>query len=77
MPTPTEEEIDDLLYFSRVNEVPEFKELLEESSKRHGCSTTEVIKAVVDEISGNTILHYSSANGHIGNFTWSCLNLFS
>jgi uncharacterized protein len=66
MTTPTEEEIDDLLYFSRVNEVPEFKELLHESSRRHSCSIAEIVQVVVDETSGNTILHYSSANGHIG-----------
>lgn len=66
MATLTEEEIDDILYFSRVNELEEFKQTLAEIKTAKNYSEVDILKAAVDSETGNTALHYASANGHIG-----------
>ena len=62
----TEDEIEDFLYFARVNELDDLKAQVLQSSRQHNCSDADILKAVADEESGNTALHYSSANGHLG-----------
>lgn len=57
------DEIDDLLYFTRVNEVEDLKQTITELSQKYGCSERDVLISAVDPDSGNTILHYCSANG--------------
>lgn len=63
MPALTADEIDDLLYFTRVNEADELQETLSELSRKSNCSKKDVVRACVDPESGNTVLHYASANG--------------
>jgi hypothetical protein len=62
-PALTFDEIDDLLYFTRVNEVDDLKQTVTELSQTYGCSERDVLISAVDPDSGNTILHYCSANG--------------
>lgn len=63
MPSLTLDEIDDLLYFTRVNEVEDLQQTISELSEKYNCSQRDVIPAGVDPESGNTLLHYCSANG--------------
>lgn len=57
------DEIDDLLYFTRVNEAQDLKQTIAELSHKYNCSERDVLTSAVDPESGNTILHYCSANG--------------
>ena len=54
---PSLEEIDDFLYFVRSDEIAELKEFL--SSR----STWNI--NIAESETGNTALHYASANGHL------------
>jgi len=65
-PTLNEEEIDDLLYFSRVGDSNEFNALLSELCKRENCSVPELLSVARDPESGNGVLHMLSANGFSG-----------
>ncbi|KAK5120776.1 hypothetical protein LTR85_005842 [Meristemomyces frigidus] len=57
------EEIDDLLYFTRVNEGQDLQQALTELSQKYQCKPRDVLEACVDSETGNTVLHYCSANG--------------
>lgn len=57
------DEIDDLLYFTRVNEPVDLNQTVSELSQKYNCSDHDVLSSAVDQGSGNTILHYCSANG--------------
>jgi hypothetical protein len=57
------DEIDDLLYFTRVNEAQDLNQTIAELAQKYGCSDRDVLLSAVDPESGNTILHYCSANG--------------
>lgn len=63
----TEEEIDDVLYCSRVNDLEELKPLI---SSLHAKCTSEspasIILAAVDAETGNNAAHYACGNGHLG-----------
>ncbi|EMC93756.1 hypothetical protein BAUCODRAFT_74420 [Baudoinia panamericana UAMH 10762] len=62
-PALTEDEVDDLLHFTRVNEAQELQDTTSELSKKYGCQPQQVIEACKDPESSNTILHFCSANG--------------
>jgi uncharacterized protein len=66
MTSLTEDEIEDFLYFARANDISEFKNALIQSSQDRNIAAAEIIKAVIEDESGNTPLHYGSANGHLG-----------
>lgn len=70
-----EEEIDDLIYLARVNELDEFKTELEKLTTRENCDVASIILAAKDSESGNGVLHMAAANGHVGMshspFPWS------
>lgn len=63
LPTLTVDEIDDLLYFTRVNEVQELEQTISSLTQRYSCQSHDILQASVDPDSGNTVLHYCSANG--------------
>lgn len=67
-PTLNEEEIDDLIYFARVNELGEIKEELEKLTTREKCDVADIVRVAKDEQSGNGVLHMAAANGHVGTF---------
>lgn len=65
-----EDEIDDILYSSRINNPQDLFGYLTESAQRHSGDATkrlDVLAAAIDPENGNTILHYAGANGHTGN----------
>lgn len=64
-PSLTLDEIDDLLYFTRVNEVEDLQQTLAGLSQKYSCSQQDIINAAVDPESGNTVFHYCSANGFV------------
>lgn len=60
-----EDEIDDLLYFSRANEATELSEFLTALSTKYSTDALSITRAAQDPYSKNTILHYAAANGHV------------
>jgi uncharacterized protein len=62
-PALTFEEIDDLLYFTRANEAEDLQQTIAELSQKYSCSPRDVLRACIDAETGNTVLHYCSANG--------------
>jgi len=68
-PALTADEIDDLLYFTRVNEVNDLRQTVTELAQKYQCGTKEVLAAGVDPESGNSVLHYCAANGLAGMIT--------
>jgi len=65
-PTLTPDEIDDVLYFTRVNEVEDLKSTIAELAQKYNCQPKDVVEAAVDPESGNSSLHYCAANGLAG-----------
>ena len=63
MPSLSPDEIDDLLYLTRVNEASELQQLIVDLAQKYNISRKDVILAGVDPESGNSVLHYCSANG--------------
>jgi uncharacterized protein len=70
-----EEEVDDLLYFARHNEVQELKQYAAELGRKYNMSQSTIFQSTVDHHSGNSVLHLASANGHIGNGICSKLTI--
>lgn len=64
-PQLTFDDIDDLLYFTRANEVPELQQTIAELAQKFQCQPKHVLEAAVDPESGNTVLHFCSANGFV------------
>ncbi|OLN86863.1 Ankyrin repeat-containing protein YAR1 [Colletotrichum chlorophyti] len=63
-PKLTEEEIDDLIYFSRAGELADLEESLKALSERENVSIGEVITAAKDQ-GKSTCLHMAAGNGHL------------
>jgi len=59
----TADEIDDLLYFTRANEAQDLQQTVSALSQKYGCDAREVLEACIDADTGNSVLHYCSANG--------------
>ncbi|KAK5164494.1 ankyrin repeat-containing protein [Saxophila tyrrhenica] len=64
-PSFTVDDIDDLLYLTRVNEASELDQTISELTKKYNCSVADVITSGIDPDSGNTVLHFASANGFV------------
>ena len=62
-PQLTPDEIDDLLYFTRVDEQQDLQQTIVELAGRYNCTSKQLLEAAVDPTTGNTVLHFSSANG--------------
>ncbi|KAI7568804.1 hypothetical protein KC343_g6800 [Hortaea werneckii] len=57
------EEVDDLLYFTRANEAEDLQQTIQELSQKYECQPRDVLEAAADPNTGNTVLHFCSANG--------------
>ena len=57
------DEVDDLLYFTRVNELQDLQDTLSELAQKYDYPVKDIVMNAVDPKSRNTLLHYSSANG--------------
>jgi uncharacterized protein len=62
----TEDEIEDLLYLVRTNDLPDLQQLLKELSAKYTASKAQILTHSADPETGNSPLHYACANGHIG-----------
>ena len=62
-PSLTPDEIDDLLYFTRVNDIQDLARTISELAQKYNCSQRAVILAGIDPATNNTLLHYCAANG--------------
>ncbi len=64
-PKISEEEIDDLIYFSRSGEKEEFFPLLSSLADREKLSQAEILSSAKDQ-GQSTCLHMATGNGHLG-----------
>jgi hypothetical protein len=65
----TEEEIDDILYCSRANDLEELKPFISSLDEKYTtASAASIILAAVDPETGNNAAHYAAGNGHLGIF---------
>jgi hypothetical protein len=64
--TLTADEIDDVLYFTRVNEASDLQATIAELAQKYNRAPREVVEEAVDAESGNGALHYCAANGLAG-----------
>lgn len=62
----TPDEIDDVLYFTRVNDAADLTSTVAELAQKYACQPKDVLDAAVDQESGNGVLHYCAANGLAG-----------
>ncbi|KAK9234393.1 ankyrin repeat-containing domain protein [Lipomyces kononenkoae] len=61
----TEEQIDDLIYSARVDDLHTLKSIVERLSKDLSQSETDILLQAIDPYSKSTPLHMSCANGHL------------
>ncbi|KAK0337642.1 ankyrin repeat-containing protein [Friedmanniomyces endolithicus] len=61
--TLTADEVDDLLYFTRVNEAQDLHQTITELSQKYNCEARYILEKCIDPDTGNSVLHYCSANG--------------
>ncbi|KIW07231.1 uncharacterized protein PV09_02088 [Verruconis gallopava] len=61
----TEDEIDEILYFARANEIEDLKTYIPTLFPKYGTQPAWILSQAVDAETGNTSLHYAGANGHI------------
>lgn len=62
-PILTVDEVDDLLYFTRVNEAQDLHQAITELTLKYQCAANDILEACKDPENGNTVLHYCTANG--------------
>ena len=66
-PAPTvslsSDEIDDLLYIARANDLKELDPFLDTLCTKYNASKAAILSSAIDAESGNTMLHYAGANG--------------
>lgn len=66
LPPLTEDEIDDLIYYTRSSDLPALISEVESLSEKHKCPQSIILEATIDEDSGCNLLHYAGANGDEG-----------
>lgn len=64
-PQITEDEIDDLIYFSRAGELSDLTETLKSLADREKTTPAEILVVARDE-GKSTCLHMATGNGHLG-----------
>lgn len=64
----SDDEMDDLLYLSRIGDTQSFSETLSVLKESLGCSEADILLAARDDNSGNNVLHMACGNGHLGSF---------
>jgi hypothetical protein len=73
----TEDEIDDILYCARANELQELRECIDAVAKRCGALQGVIITEAVDSYTGNCALHYAAANGLLGTYSLPKIGAYS
>ena len=67
----SEDEVDELLYCARTNDMEGLHAALNTVSQRLQIEDREILQAAVEPDSGNSVLHMAAANGHTGTKTCS------
>jgi hypothetical protein len=70
-----EEEIDDILWLSRVNDLDELKEVVDGIVQAKKLTKEQIIISAVGA-DKNTCAHYASANNHTGQSSLRCFASF-
>lgn len=70
LPTPTPEELDDLIYFSRTGDLDSLKASITELCSTHKCAPSNIVATAIDIDqdglgSQSSLLHYPAANGNL------------
>lgn len=70
LPTPTPEELDDLIYFSRTGDLESLKASITNLCSVHSCAPSNIIATAIDIDeeglgSQSSLLHYPAANGNV------------
>lgn len=66
----SEDDVDDLLYYSRIGETEELNNLLSTLEQRLSTKACAIIEAAQDEYSHNNVIHMAAGNGHTGTTCW-------
>jgi uncharacterized protein len=64
------DDIDDILYLTRVDERDELQQFISDLAQKNKCSPQDVLLQATDPNSGNTVLHYASANNLLDLLKW-------
>ena len=70
LPTPTPDELDDLIYFSRTGDLDSLRALVTQLCATHSCAPSIILASAIDVDadglgSQSSLLHYPSANGNL------------
>ena len=70
LPTPTPDELDDLIYFSRTGDLPALRSTLETISSTHNSPLSTILASAIDiDAEGlgsqSCLLHWPAANGNL------------
>ncbi len=70
LPTPTPDELEDLIYFSRTGDVESLKSLVSHLCTTHACPPSVLLASAIDiDADGlgsqSSLLHYPAANGNV------------
>lgn len=70
LPTPTPDELDDLIYFSRTGDLDALKEMITTLCTAHSCAPSVILASAIDVDedglgSQSSLLHYPAANGNL------------
>ena len=68
MPIISEDEVDEILYLARANEIEDLRNYVPTLFPKYGTQPAWILAQAVDAETGNSTLHYASANGHMGTF---------
>ena len=61
-----DDQVDDILYLTRTGQFADLQTLLGTLTQTTKSARIDIIRAAVDQQTGNTPLHMACANGHIG-----------
>ena len=75
LPTPTPDELDDLIYFSRTGDLDSLKTLMTTLCTTHTCAPSILLASAIDVDgeglgSQSSLLHYPAANGNLEVITY-------
>jgi hypothetical protein len=70
LPTPTPEELDDLIYFARTSDLPALKTAIQQACEKHTSPPSTILATAIDIDedglgSQSCLLHWPSANGNL------------
>jgi uncharacterized protein len=75
LPTPTPDELDDLIFYSRTADLPSLRDLISRLCATHSCPPSVILTSSIDIDSDglgsqSSLLHYPAANGNLEIITY-------